>query len=166
MRKSCRNDPGHPSHHPHLFFPNSRSVTFFKPNLMQNYKKTNERSQRYLKTNHRWTDWHEQKFKILLPVNFLYFFLHTLAKFQDSSFTSQVFLLEMAIISRSERYSRSGHSREYPVWADFPDLADLFRERITRSRNSYKFLKIIPGFLQSAHSIYNRRIVFFYQIEH
>ena len=26
-----------------------------------------------------------QKIKILLPVNFLYFFLHILAKFQDSS---------------------------------------------------------------------------------
>ena len=42
---------------PHLFFPNSSSVTFLNPNLMRNYKISNGRSQRYLKTNHRWTDW-------------------------------------------------------------------------------------------------------------
>ena len=91
--------------------------------------------------------------------------LLTLSLREPVSITSQVFLLEMAIISRLERYSGSGHSREYPVWADFPNLADLFRERITRSRNSYKFLKIIPGSLQNAHSIYNRRIVFLHQFE-
>ena len=112
--------PWTPSCHPIYSFQIPAALLFSTQNWCEITKKTNGPSQINLETNHRWTGWQGQIFKIPLPEIFCTFFLHTLAKFQDSNFTV-AWVVSQNVILNKPHFCKKGHflSKFAQFWSTF-----------------------------------------------